>query len=292
MGVAGTGAWAKLAHVPGLAAHPGVELRGVWGRNPQSAAELASEYNTDAYSDLERFIDSVDAVAVAVPPNVQREVAVIAARRGRHLVLEKPLAETVREAEDIATAVETSGVAAVMCLPRFFDPEHRRWLDDARIAEPVRMSVSWRSGALLEGSAFAGGWRDGSGQLVDVGPHIVSQLEYVLGPIVSARTVDQDGLLVQFTHDEGRQSEALIDLRDPTRDEELYSAVDVSIPDRVHPLDFSLAYTRIIDQLLTEINDGVSGTALWSPRRSVAHVDIITALRHTGRWNQKAAPAS
>jgi predicted dehydrogenase len=53
---------------------------------------------------------SVDAVAIATPPHTHRELAVRAIERGKHVLVEKPLAETVRDAEDICARAHSAGV--------------------------------------------------------------------------------------------------------------------------------------------------------------------------------------
>jgi 3-hydroxyisobutyrate dehydrogenase-like beta-hydroxyacid dehydrogenase len=56
------------------------ELVGVWGRNPAKAEALARRFGVGGYEDLDALLGAVDAVAVAVPPDVQAELAVRAAR--------------------------------------------------------------------------------------------------------------------------------------------------------------------------------------------------------------------
>ena len=109
VGVLGTGPWARKTHAPALAAHTGVELAGVWGRRPQAAEELAARFGGRAYADADELIADVDAVAIALPPQIQAELAVRAARAGRHLLLDKPVAATVPAARAVADAVRRRG---------------------------------------------------------------------------------------------------------------------------------------------------------------------------------------
>src|SRR5271168_2375633 len=74
-GLVGTGYWAKITHAPALASTPGAELVAVWGRDPAAAAALAGEYGATSYTDFGPFLDDVDAVAFAVPPDVQAPLA-------------------------------------------------------------------------------------------------------------------------------------------------------------------------------------------------------------------------
>jgi len=79
-GLVGTGPWAELAHGPGLVAADGVELVRVWGRTPGRAEPLAQSLGVTAYDDYAALLADVEAVAFAVPPAVQAEMAVEAAQ--------------------------------------------------------------------------------------------------------------------------------------------------------------------------------------------------------------------
>ena len=86
-GLAGTGHWAKIVHAPALASTAGIRLAGVWGRNEQAAAALADSHDCVPYRSFDDLLAEVDAVAFAMPPDVQADLAVRAAAAGRHLLL-------------------------------------------------------------------------------------------------------------------------------------------------------------------------------------------------------------
>ena len=130
-GLAGTGYWARIAHAPALASTEGVELAAVWGRNPQATAELAAEYQATPYHDVAAFLAAVDAVCFAVPPDVQAPMATQAARAGKHLLLEKPIALSDEAADGLAEAIGQAGVASVVFFTQRFTPEMRAWLTAA-----------------------------------------------------------------------------------------------------------------------------------------------------------------
>jgi predicted dehydrogenase len=182
-GLFGTGPWAHQAHAPALAAHPGVEFAGVWGRDPAKAAELAGQYGVPAYSDADALIADVDAVAIALPPDVQAPIASRAARAGRHLLLDKPVALRTEDAQALAEAA--AGVASVVFFTRRFTPEL-----DAFVAGAVETG-GWSEarvdhlGSIFEpGNPFgASPWRRERGGLWDVGPHALALVLPVLGPV-------------------------------------------------------------------------------------------------------------
>ncbi|MZE67593.1 Gfo/Idh/MocA family oxidoreductase, partial [Streptomyces sp. SID5789] len=186
IGLLGTGPWAAMAHAPALGGHDGLDFAGVWGRRPDAAKELAERHGTRAYDDVDTLLADVEAVAVALPPGVQAELAVRAARAGRHLLLDKPLAPTVAQGRVVVEAVRAAGVASVVFFTARFQPETETW-----IAEQAEEEGWFTARAQWLGSVFGGDdspfahspWRREKGALWDVGPHALSVLLPVLGDV-------------------------------------------------------------------------------------------------------------
>jgi predicted dehydrogenase len=154
IGLVGAGPWGRRVHAPGLAGHPRTELAGVWTRRPEAARELVAEHGGEAFGSFEALLDAVDAVAFAVPPQVQGELAPRAAAAGRHLVLDKPLADSLPAAEQVEAAVTTAGVCSTTMLTLRFDPAVRGWpagLSGGPAGADTVGSAPWLSGALLGG---------------------------------------------------------------------------------------------------------------------------------------------
>jgi predicted dehydrogenase len=185
-GLVGTGYWARIAHAPALASTQGVEFAAVWGRDPRAAAELAAGYHATPHEDITAFLAGVDAVSFAVPPDVQAAVATQAARAGKHLLLEKPVALTGAAADDLVEAVEQAGVASVVFFTQRFLPDVRAWLAEVETRGGWTGGVSaWLGSALRESNPFNTPWRQDKGGLWDVGPHMISLLWASLGPVTS-----------------------------------------------------------------------------------------------------------
>src|SRR5436190_21442874 len=110
-GLLGTGYWATQTHAAGLHDHPDATFVGVWGRDAAKAQAVADRYGAVTYTDADALIKDVDAVAIALPPHVQAPLAVRAARAGRHLLLDKPVALGVAEADGVVEAADTAGVS-------------------------------------------------------------------------------------------------------------------------------------------------------------------------------------
>jgi len=148
VGLVGAGPWAHEMHAPVLAAGPETALAAVWARRPSAAEELAARFQTHACSTFEDLLDRCEAVVFAVPPDVQAHLAITAARAGKALLLEKPLALSLVDAVRLVDAVGEAGVVTQLVLTRRYHPATREFL--ARAAEfrasgarrPVRDAVA------------------------------------------------------------------------------------------------------------------------------------------------------
>ena len=212
VGLAGAGPWARTVHAPTLAAGPETQLAGVWSRTEASAEALSAAHGVPAFGSFAELLDHCEAVAIAVPPTAQPDLAVQAARAGKALLLEKPLGLDVAGAERIAEAVADAGVGSVMVLtyrfaPRSASSSTRRRASrrpaGGRASSPARSSVARTPSSQ---------WRVEHGLLIDVGPHIIDLVDAALGPTVGVRAHgdvhEWVGLLLE--HESGAVSEVSI----------------------------------------------------------------------------------
>lgn len=219
VGLIGAGPWAKTVHGPGLADHPGTTLAAVWARRPEAGKELADAHGATACGSVEELLDQVDAVAFAVPPSVQAELAVHAANAGKHLILEKPVAADLDAARRVADAVDEAGVASLMMLTLRYAAETQDWLAELGSAGGwTGGSAHWISGALLSETYSGSAWRHSDGALADVGPHAIDLLDASLGPVTKVLAANRTGgdlwqLLLE--HGTGATSTASLSLRTP-----------------------------------------------------------------------------
>lgn len=220
IGLLGTGPWAGLAHAPALRLHDGLDFVGVWGRRPEAARELAERHGTRAYDDVDALLADVEAVAFALPPSVQASLAVRAARAGRHLLLDKPLATTVAEGRAVAEAARAAGVASVVFLTARFHPAIEAWIrEQADRGGWFTARAQWLGAVFTGDSPFAGSpWRREKGALWDVGPHALSVLLPVLGDVVrvaAAAPGPGDTAQVVLDHTGGASSVLTLSLTAP-----------------------------------------------------------------------------
>lgn len=89
---------------------PGARLAGVYDVDPARAATVAEQLGTRAYASLDALLSEVEAAVVAVPTTEHAAVALAAIERGVHLLIEKPVAATLEEADRILEAADARGV--------------------------------------------------------------------------------------------------------------------------------------------------------------------------------------
>ncbi|MEV8540857.1 Gfo/Idh/MocA family oxidoreductase [Streptomyces sp. NPDC051572] len=221
IGLLGTGPWAQMAHAPALSGHDAWDFAGVWGRRPDAAKELADQYGVAAYDDVDALLADVDAVAVALPPSIQAELAVRAARAGRHLLLDKPIAPTVEQGRALVDAVREAGVASVVFFTTRFQPETEAWITEQAAAEGwFTARAEWLGSVFTSDSPFAASpWRQEKGALWDVGPHALSVLLPVLGDarrVAAAVRGPGDTVVLVLDHVGGASSTLTLSLTAPT----------------------------------------------------------------------------
>jgi len=100
-------------HAQAYSRHPAVDFVAVCDVDGERARRTAEQYGARAfYTDLQELLRNpgIAAVSVATPDHAHREVAVACARAGKHILVEKPLATTVEDAEAIVHAAQEAGV--------------------------------------------------------------------------------------------------------------------------------------------------------------------------------------
>ncbi|MER5362754.1 Gfo/Idh/MocA family oxidoreductase [Streptomyces sp. NPDC002785] len=224
VGLVGTGPWARNTQAPALAAHPGVALSGVWGRRPEAANALAAAHGTTAYTDeegIDELFAASDAIAFAVPPDVQAPLAARAAATGRHLLMDKPLATSVAGAREVARAVEQTGVASVVFCTLRFATETSAWITEQAALEGwFTARAEWIGALFAPGTTSeyaASPWRREKGGLWDIGPHVLSVLIPVLGDVtqLTAARGPSDTTHLILRHTSGASSTVTLALGAP-----------------------------------------------------------------------------
>ncbi|MFJ4515086.1 Gfo/Idh/MocA family protein [Streptomyces sp. NPDC088817] len=264
IGLLGTGPWARMVHAPALSAHGELDFAGVWGRRTAAAKDLAERHGTHAFDDLDTLLAEVDAVAVALPPHIQADLAVRAARAQCHLLLDKPLAATVEQGRAVVGAVREAGVASVVFFTTRFQPEPAAWIaEQAARGDWFTARAQWLGAVFTGDSPFADSpWRREKGALWDVGPHALSVLLPVLGDVrrvTAAAHGPGDTVHAVLDHVGGASSTLTLSLTAPPAAAgatvELRGEAGVTLLPEASE-DAVAAYTRATDALLTAARTG------------------------------------
>src|SRR5437867_11295792 len=109
VGVIGAGVMGSN-HARVLAGLPGVTLVGIVDPLPEHRARATALAGCRAFADLEELFDEgVDAITIAAPTHLHHEIALACITRNIHLLVEKPVASTVEEGQDIVNAARSAG---------------------------------------------------------------------------------------------------------------------------------------------------------------------------------------
>jgi predicted dehydrogenase len=218
-GLIGSGWWADEVHARALADCPDAQLAAVWGRDPAKAGRVAQRWGAEVAADPDELIDGVDALTFAVPPDVQAPIATRAASAGRHLLLEKPTARDPDVAAELARTAAAAGAASMVFFTWRHDPGVADWLAEVAGAGPVGAEAHWVGSIFTDDSPFDTPWRREPGAaLWDVGPHALSVVVPVLGPVtaVDGALADAFGTVrVLLRHDGGGSSALTLSLSAP-----------------------------------------------------------------------------
>ncbi|MNQ70122.1 1,5-anhydro-D-fructose reductase [compost metagenome] len=192
-GIIGCGDVTEVKSGPALQKAEGSELVAVMRRNGALAEDYARRHGVAKwYDDAAALVNDpdVNAVYVATPPGFHHEYTLLAAKAGKPVYVEKPMARNHAECQEMIAACEEAGVPLFVAyyrrgLPKFV--EIKRLIDSGAIGE-VRFV---QSTYLQPGRDYQEGlepWRiqpelSGGGLFVDLASHTLDILDYLLGPI-------------------------------------------------------------------------------------------------------------
>jgi predicted dehydrogenase len=185
--------WIMPFHAQGVLDHPAARLVAVANWREESARALADRFEisrvTTEWEDLAQD-PGIDAVVIGTPNALHAPQAVACLRAGKHVLVEKPMATTVEEADQMVTAARASGRSLMVAhCWRFRDEVGalRRRIVDGEFGDIVKT----RGYGLHERWGPAGWFTDpdlaGGGALLDMGVHAVDTTRYLLGDPLPVR---------------------------------------------------------------------------------------------------------
>ncbi|MEP6651088.1 MAG: Gfo/Idh/MocA family oxidoreductase, partial [Lapillicoccus sp.] len=124
IGLIGAGRIAQAAHLPALARATGARLVALCDPSLALAEQVANRYAVPGYTDLDQLLahPGLDAVIVAVPDRLHLPLASAAVGAGKHVLVEKPLAGTVVDAQALADRANATGLKLQVGAMKRYDP--------------------------------------------------------------------------------------------------------------------------------------------------------------------------
>ena len=208
MGAAHSHAWASAGRFFDLPLSPA--LTALCGRDADAVERAAGKLGwASTETDWKRLVtrDDVDLVDVCTPGDTHAEIAIAALEAGKHVLCEKPLANTVEEAEAMADAADVAAARGVHSMVGFTYRRvpaialARRLVAEGRLGTVRHVRAQYLQDWIVD-PTFPLVWRlqkdrAGSGALGDIGAHIVDLAQHVLG----SRIADVSGLTETFVRE-------------------------------------------------------------------------------------------
>ncbi len=176
VGVIGAGAMGKN-HIRIYSEMQGVELAGIADIDRELVEGLAQQYGTRAFTDHNELLkEGLDAVSIVVPTRMHRQVATDAIEAGSHVLVEKPRADTVENADAIIEAAEEKGLHVMIGHIERFNPaviKLKEIIDSGLLGKIVSISTT-RVGP------YNPRIRD-VGVILDIGVHDIDVISFLYG---------------------------------------------------------------------------------------------------------------
>lgn len=166
-------------------------LKAIAGRDEQGVRQAAEKMGWDSYeTDWRRLIErnDIDVIDIVTPNNTHAEIAIAAAKAGKHVICEKPLALTLEESVQMLEEVKKAGVVHMVCHNYRFAPAvqfAKKLIDQGRLGRIFHIRATFLQDWLMS-PEFPLIWRlrkevSGSGTLGDLGAHIIDLARFLVG---------------------------------------------------------------------------------------------------------------
>jgi len=205
--ILGLGHWYSAYNLArALREYPKAELAAVAWHNSEQLSAFTGEFHVRAYHNYAELLknEDIDLVHLATPVSEMADCAIMSARAGKHLVLGKPMAMTMEEADRMVEAVETSGVKCVAFqgTRRLRSGELKARIDAGEIGEIIVMHQTARW-SIAEDWYRSGkpGWfvdpkQTPGGAFIDEGIYWIDQLRWLAG----SEVIQVEAKMANFVH--------------------------------------------------------------------------------------------
>ncbi|HZG60968.1 MAG TPA: Gfo/Idh/MocA family oxidoreductase [Anoxybacillus sp.] len=166
-------------------------LQAIAGRDEQGVRQAAEKMGWASYeTDWRRLIerDDIDVIDIVTPNNTHAEIAIAAAKAGKHIICEKPLALTLEQSLEMLEAVKKAGVVHMICHNYRFAPAvqfAKKLIEQGRLGKIYHIRATFLQDWLMDPN-FPLIWRlrkevSGSGTHGDIGAHIIDLARFLVG---------------------------------------------------------------------------------------------------------------
>ncbi len=252
---------------------PNAELVAVADRDLDKAGKLATRHNATAYSTAEDLFDQekIDAVDICLPTFLHKDYALKAAREGKHILCEKPIALTTEDADVMINTADKAGVKFMIGQVIRFWPEYiklKEIFDSGELGKLLNLTCirlsptpDWAWDNWLTDSERSGG------ALLDLHIHDTDYLLYLLGkPLslmccASSHSLPYGHVFTTFTFEDN------------------VIVITEGGWDMPQNFPFTMAYTALFEKGVVEFNSRAEKTlAIYAPGRKVEHPEIQQEL--------------
>lgn len=195
-GIIGAGTIARY-HAEAIRLTPGASLAAVCGGNGRKAS-IEQAFGVPCEPDATTLLarPDINAVCICTPSGLHAKQAIAAASAGKHVLVEKPMALTLADADAMIEACRNAGVRLGVALQRRTNPRFRTLqgaIAAGLIGKPVLAAVSipyFRAQSYYDSAAWRGTWAlDGGGALMNQGIHLVDLALWFMGDIVQVQAI-------------------------------------------------------------------------------------------------------
>ena len=192
-GIVGAGMISRW-HASAVSMIDDAELIGVCDNKIENARKFAAENNCLAFDSYQEMLscDKIDIVCICTPSGLHAPMAVMAANAKKHFIVEKPMAITSEQTEQIISACEKNNVkGAVISQLRFTESVSyvKKAIEEGKLGDIIIADVYmkyYRSPEYYSSADWRGTWElDGGGALMNQGIHGIDVLQYLAGPVKS-----------------------------------------------------------------------------------------------------------
>jgi predicted dehydrogenase len=193
--IIGSGMIARY-HAAAIAATPGARLVAMAASSPARASAAAAAFGVPCHHSLAGLLadPAIDIVTICTPSGMHAAQAIAAARTGKHVLVEKPLALSLADADAMIAACDAAGVRLAVALQRRTDPVFIQvWqaIASGALGQPILATVAIpyiRDAAYYASAAWRGSWAlDGGGALMNQGIHLIDLLLWFFGDAVEVQ---------------------------------------------------------------------------------------------------------